>query len=175
MQLFSKLSIFLLLLFSISLSFAQCPSEMSEKEHHDYFNHLKKLKKSNTAKSDQALMYVPLTIHILQDNNGADGTEILDIFEGIRKLNKEFSKANIQFYICGTPNYIRSTTMLTYNSTIPESILPSSQNIDKTINVVYHKSIYIDGFGGAGGFAHFPGGPLRITMSRGCNHLYFNS
>lgn len=171
MKILSSTLLLLVVLFSGQLhAFGQCPSEMTDQQQEEYLHHLKEfraLKKSHRNKSIEDLMYVPLTIHIIQKDDGSEGADIKNIFNGIEKLNNEFTKAKIQFYICGDVNYIRSSQLFDYNDTIAGSILPYSHQIDSTINVVFHNSIHIKGFGYAGGFAPYPGNNIRITMSKG--------
>lgn len=168
-----KCSILAILFFLISyLSLqAQCNMGMTDLEIQRYHEHMEsyrsKLKTMRGSGVQASIMFVPITIHVINKNDGTGGETQSNILKDLELLNRTFTLANLKFYVCGNINYINSSTYFDYADTIPSTDLPTSYNVPNTINIIYYNSIYLKGFGDAGGFASFPGGPMRIYMNSG--------
>ncbi len=169
MKHFLTLSILIFTLFQFKQGSTQCVTEMSQEDHARYLKHLEEYRKSGIKRRTGAIeiMYVPLTFHVITKDDGSGGETAENILESIKYMNQHFAEANIQFYSCGPINYIASGNMYDYVDSIASTNLPSTYDVPQTINIIYYNSIYLPGFGYAGGFAYFPGGPLRIYMSKG--------
>lgn len=163
-----SLIVLFLLLISSSGVFAQCGTEMTKEEHAQYLQHLEAYKKASSTQKIAAgeIMYIPVTFHVITKDDGTGGVELDQILEGIKYMNLHFGNAEIQFYTCGPVNYVPSTGMYDYVDSVSTSHLPTTYDVAETINIIYHNTLYLSGFGYAGGFAYYPGGPLRIHMSR---------
>jgi hypothetical protein len=81
-------------------------------------------------------LYMPLTIHVLGNNNGAGYASPMKILDGICQLNDDYavSDANILYYIEGDFNYIDSTAWNNHNSILVGYQMMMANNIPNTIN-----------------------------------------
>lgn len=155
--------------FNTTSMYAQCGKVMTKEDRLHYHEHLENFKKStNGLKSTAAndWMSVPITIHVINKDDGTGGSKQTDILRDLQKLNAIFYGAKIKFYICGNIDYVNATARFDYSDTVATTNLPSSYDVLNTINVIYYHSLDLKGFGKAGGFASFPGGSLRIYMSQ---------
>lgn len=161
----SLLTFILLILGSIAM-YSQCNVSMTKEEHQRYHDYKASFAKMRVSASTDSLIYVPLTIYVITKNDGTGGESQTKILQDILILNQNFKSTNLRFYVCGTLKYINSTAYYNHIDSLTSSLVPSSYNVSGTINVIYHKSIYLNGFGYAGGFTYFPGGDMRIHMSQ---------
>jgi hypothetical protein len=163
---FSFLLVILLIFAAAGKLQAQCATDMSPEEFIRHKNHLDKYFSSAAAQRiTETPMVVPVTIHVIRKSDGSGGTGFQQILDGFTLMNRKFADAGIQFYVCGTINYINSDGMYNYYDSVSTTRLPVSYDVPNTVNVIYHNTLHLPGFGYAGGFASFPGGSLRIHMS----------
>ncbi|GLR16364.1 zinc-dependent metalloprotease [Portibacter lacus] len=79
-------------------------------------------------------VYVPLTVHILGDDNGIGYHPLSSIFENLETLNKDFEEAGITFYLAGPLNYINKTSWYDHSEFNSGSQMMNTNNVANTIN-----------------------------------------
>jgi len=83
--------------------------------------------------------WVPLKIHVFQNNDGASGTKTEDILEMICAVNDAYADQDIQFYIHEGFNFIKSTSV----NANPNFWNPTAQPIIMSNKVVNAVNVYI--------------------------------
>lgn len=63
-----------------------------------------------------ALLYVPMTVHIVGSDSGEGYTPINSILNALCTMNEDFVEANIQFYIQGNFRYINDSDFFDHSS-----------------------------------------------------------
>ena len=91
--------------------------------------------KNNTAAF--AITYVPVTAHILRQTAGTGGLSVANLNTTIDSLNKYYLPANIQFFLCGSINYIDNTTYYDFDEN-QETALTSANDVSNTINIYFN-------------------------------------
>lgn len=82
------------------------------------------------------VLYMPLTIHLLGNDNGAGHTSVMKLLDGLCQLNDDFavSNANILYYIEGNFNYIDSTAWNNHTTILAGYEMMMANNVPNTIN-----------------------------------------
>lgn len=109
----------------------------------------------------QLPIYVPLQVHIVQDDNGSAGYSYLNLMESICTLNEDFEPSGLQFYLENPVNYINKTawnTHLTYN---PGEEMMIQSNVPNMVNCY----IVSNPAGNCGYFTYRGDG---VALSKGC-------
>jgi len=117
-----------------------------------------------------SLLY-PLKIHIIRRDNGTGGSDIADINQAIDVMNDDFQPINMEFYVCGSVNYIDNTSYYDFNMADEQNI--SVNDVPGLINIYFSNGLEdIDGTPLCGK-SHWPGEPDRIFMNNPpCNGGY---
>ncbi len=82
--------------------------------------------------------YIPIQFHIVGTNNGTGYIKIEDVFEGVCKLNEDYSDTDLQFYFNGTFNYINMDAMYDLNfPNVPFAVNQAYSNnkVNNAINI----------------------------------------
>ena len=82
------------------------------------------------------MLYVPLTLHILGDDNGNDYISMMKVLDGVCGLNNDFSgsDAAMHYYIEGDIRYIDSTAWYNHTNNVDGYNMMMQKNIPNTIN-----------------------------------------
>ena len=82
------------------------------------------------------VLYMPLTIHLLGNDNGAGHTSIMKLLDGLCQLNDDFavSDAHMLYYIEGDFNYIDSTAWNNHTAILSGYEMMMANNVPNTIN-----------------------------------------
>lgn len=114
--------------------------------------------------------------HVFRNNDGSEGISNEDLAIGLSYLNAFYYDAGLEFYYCGSPDYINNTDLYNYNEDSPdndsETDIRSAINMsNEAINILFVKNITLSGGFGACGYAYFPHSDNYynfIMMNEGC-------
>lgn len=97
---------------------------------------LKKYQKSPQvyAKKGDTTLYVPISIHVLNNDNGNASFSTQKILSNFCQLNEDFAPSNIQFFIEGDINYINNTAWNSHDHITTGYEMMIMNNIPNTIN-----------------------------------------
>ena len=79
-------------------------------------------------------LYVPLTIHIVSNDDGEGQVISSNLIASLCTLNQDFADANIEFYIQDDFRYLSSTDMHIHTSTTDAAFQMFDLNVSNTIN-----------------------------------------
>ncbi len=98
--------------------------------------------------------YIAIKAHILRKPDGSGGLSLTDLNKALAQTNALYINAGIQFYLCGSPNYINSSLYYDFTNS-QETALCGVNDVTNAINVYFTNSI---SFGGTpvSGYAYFP-------------------
>ncbi len=154
-----KILFFLFLLLNIGL-FAQkdnfCGTKGGRSE---WLKNYQKNKKSITTRGD-TLLYVPLTVHILGDDNGKGYFGYNQFLDAFCTLNNDFAPVNIQFFLASPVSYINKTAWYGHAEFQAGSEMMEANNVPNTINCY----IVANPAGNCG--YDYPG--VGIALNKGC-------
>ena len=89
--------------------------------------------------------YIPVSIHIIGEDNGAGYYSYENVLDKFCELNAVFEHANIQFYLAGDPNYINNSNWYAIDvNTNPWDTaqhVGQIHNIDSTYNCYINESL----------------------------------
>jgi PKD repeat protein len=97
---------------------------------------------------------LPLTVHIVRNSNGSGGISLKDFYDAFDRLNAQYIPAAVQFYICGSVNYIDDDNITDFEKNTDVSLL-NSYLVAKTFNL-FIVDAYTSSGSGACGFAYYP-------------------
>ena len=124
------------------------------------------------APADPAQTCIPVLIHIVRTDLGTGGFSPNLVSKAIGQLNNAFIESNVQFYACGI-NFIDNSDFFNYNNNDTDDDdlgdFAAGQEVTNAANVFVVNSIFLDGFGGAAGFAYYPANfsySNRIVMDK---------
>lgn len=109
-------------------------------------------------KSDEVI-FVPLTIHVVGDDNGVGFFGLERILKAFCTLNRDFEPANIRFYIEGDIRYISNSSYADHTFSIGWQMM-QAENISNTINCYI-----VEDPAGACGYAYYSAG---IALKKDC-------
>ncbi len=107
---------------------------------------------------------LPVAIHIIQNENSHANSfhaceptaEVKLVLDDLADANELFKPHDIQFFLCGEINFIRSNLLNAINMDVQsETNRFNSYNIRNVINIYYVHSIYSE-YWRVGGYAYFP-------------------
>lgn len=105
------------------------------------------------------VLYVPVTVHIVGDNNGNGYFARWGVLEAFCTLNEDFEQAGIQFFIEGNFRYHNNTNW--YNHTFQQgSQMMNQKNVPNTINCYI-----VDSPAGNCGYSMYH---LGIALAKSC-------
>ena len=127
--------------------------------------------KSHSIGAKNEKIYIPVKIHINQKTDGTGGVSMEYVREDLEQANEVFSTIGVEFIICGSPNYLKSSSW--YDSGIiftPSTInMLESNDYANHINIYFNKRLKRTSSSGlVCGFAYFPYGEERIFMDNDC-------
>ncbi len=130
-------------------------------------------KEDNYALAENAPTCLPVKLHIVRTDAGTGGFNENEIAEAFADLSTGFKDIGIDFYVCGGINYIDNSDFYTYNTADPdndiETDFTAGEIVTDAINFFIVNTIFLDGFGGAAGYASFPSSSInsnKIVMTK---------
>ncbi|HAK80882.1 MAG TPA: hypothetical protein DCM71_29235 [Runella sp.] len=104
----------------------------------------------------QTVQYIPIKAHVLRRSDGTGGLSIADLNTALAQINSYYINvgSGLQFYFCGSPNYINNTTLYDYDNT-EESTLCNANDVTNAINVYFPNTIQFGSLA-VSGYAYFP-------------------
>ncbi|MBK9328930.1 MAG: hypothetical protein IPM95_06350 [Sphingobacteriales bacterium] len=105
---------------------------------------------------------IPIKIHIVRNNSGFTALDTSFIRKGINYINKQFLNSGLEFYVCGSYNYINNSIFYNLNNS-EYSPLNNTFGIANVINLYMVDTLTIGG-SNAQGVAPTPGGGLWIMI-----------
>jgi hypothetical protein len=82
-------------------------------------------------------LYVPLTIHIVGNNDGSNFYREQNLVQALCTLNADFAPSGIQFYVPGPIRYIRSTEYSSHTTIHKGAEMMFKYNVPNTINTYF--------------------------------------
>lgn len=162
-----KLLAVLLLLGSSSFSFAQqsisqggCGTVTSQEELQSVYDFVQH-NPAAYAKGSATVDTIPLTIHIVGDNDGNGYYSITDLFKVICQLNERFKPVNFYYYIKWPIRYINNTSYYVHNYTSGAQMMRAN-NVNGTVNVYF-----VDDPAGACGYYTY--GQDAVAIKKSCS------
>jgi hypothetical protein len=98
--------------------------------------------------------YIPVKAHIVRRNDGTGGLSTASLNMAIAEANAFYINANIQFFLCGSINYINSNTYYNFDKS-EEDALVASHYVNNALNIYFMGNV-TNGSSGLCGYAHFP-------------------
>ncbi|MCB0547237.1 MAG: zinc-dependent metalloprotease [Phaeodactylibacter sp.] len=105
------------------------------------------------------LLYVPLTIHIVGNDNGSGYFPVSRVLDAFCTLNKDFEASNIQFFIEGELNYIDNSEYYDHDFRQGQEMM-EEYNVDNTINCYI-----VSNPAGNCGYAYYG---LGVALNKSC-------
>ena len=107
-----------------------------------------------SARVAAGISYIPIKAHIVRNSDGSGGLSLTDLNKSLLQTNRLFINSNIQFYFCGSPNYINNTAYYDYNNS-SESAMCASNDVNNAINIYFINTITFGGIA-VSGYTYFP-------------------
>ena len=132
-----------------------------------YENEYYSLKETKTS---TALTSIPVKVHIVTNDDGSGGIDILDVIEELSEVNSYFQNSFVEFYVCDDVDYINSSSLYDFDSDTQQDLLFSNHQAD-ILNIYFVNDISF-GAGGACGYTYLPGNTDQyydvIVMDNDC-------
>ncbi len=110
---------------------------------------------------DTAWLYVPLTVHILGDDNGSGYFQADKTFQALCELNADYAPSRIRYYLTGTFDYINKTEWYSHKTFGPGAQMMNQSNFPDCLN----SYIVADPAGNCG---YYSGQQDGVALSKGC-------
>lgn len=109
---------------------------------------------------------IPIKFHVVRKNNGTGGATLQQLAIGIANLNHIYLDAGLEFFICGSVDYINDSDFYNFNTNSPDSDVEGDfcDSVDNmhALNVYIVESITLGSFQAAG-YASFPSDNIQST------------
>ncbi len=117
----------------------------------------RQLTKNARVTQSMASQYLPIKAHILRRTDGTGGLSLANLNTALAQINLYFLNvgAGVQFYFCGSPDFIDNTALFDYDSS-EESALCNTRDVSDAINIYFANTIQ-SGATQVSGYAYFPG------------------
>jgi len=140
------LSLFTFILFGVTISAQDILPCATPPVKSDW---LKKYQKSPHfyAKKGDTILHVPVSLHVLNNDNGSNPFSIKKVLGNFCQLNEDFASSNIQFFIEGDINHINNTAWNNHDHVSIGYEMMIMNNVPNTINCYI-----VDRAAGAGGY-----------------------
>lgn len=110
---------------------------------------------------NNATLYVPVTVHIVGDNQGGGYLAVKSVLNAFCTLNEDFTSANIQFFIQGNIRFINRTEYYEHDSNSDGARMNNEFGVARTIN-----SYFVSNAADAAGYATGIGGTGVVIAKR---------
>lgn len=88
-------------------------------------------------KGPDTILYIPLTIHIVGNDNGAGYYAMNSLIRAMCRLNEDFAQANIQFFIEGEVRYINNSAYYNHETVLEGATMMFAENVPNTLNCYF--------------------------------------
>lgn len=88
-------------------------------------------------RSMDTTLYVPLTIHLVGQDNGSGYFGQDQLLNALCKLNADYEEANIRFYVEGDINFIPNSAWNNHSSVLEGAEMMFLNNVENTINCYF--------------------------------------
>lgn len=112
-------------------------------------------------RSLDTLLYVPLTLHLVGDDDGSNYLRISTLKESMCKLNQDYAETNIQFFIAGDIRFLANSAYNRHESVLDGAEMMFANNVANTLNIYFVD----DPAGNCGYNLPYAG----IAMNEGCS------
>jgi len=162
-----KLLTALLLLGSSTFSFAQqtiaqggCGTVTSPQQQQEIYDFVQR-NPAAYAKGTAVVDTIPLTIHIVGDDNGGGYYSLTDLFKVVCQLNERFKPVNFYYYIKWPIRYINNTSYYVHNYSSGAQMMRGN-NVSGTVNIYF-----VDDPSGACGYYTY--GQDAVAIKKSCS------
>ena len=80
------------------------------------------------------LIYIPMTIHIVSNDNGEGGFSIANLTAAMCTLNEDFEESNLQFFIDGPIRYHNRSDYYNHETVLDGAYMMFDENVPGTLN-----------------------------------------
>ncbi len=103
--------------------------------------------------ADETVYNIPLTIHIVGNDQGSGYYKLSYLLDALCKLNEDYLAVGFHFYLFGEVNYINRTSLYEHTSSFGLSSVINQNNVDNTANIYFVQDPagncgYYSGWGG---------------------------
>ncbi len=158
--------IFFTALLKINGLFAQDCGTNITTEQLEFVNSLDFSKSDFSARTEQAIVEIPLKLHVVRQSNGEGGISTTALNNAITKLNSFYSNSSIRFFQFQDINYIDDDELYDF-STSNEGKVAVPNDVSRVINVYFFNSIKSAG-SNLCGYTYFPPSADRVMMVNSC-------
>ncbi|MCB0586532.1 MAG: zinc-dependent metalloprotease [Phaeodactylibacter sp.] len=88
-------------------------------------------------RSVDTTLYVPLTIHLVGQDNGSGYFSQAQLLDVLCRLNSDYEEANIQFFIEGDINYLPNSAWNDHETVLEGAEMMFLNNVEHTINTYF--------------------------------------
>jgi hypothetical protein len=113
-------------------------------------------------RSPEDLVFIPMTVHIVQNDDGNNGYSTTALQGTLCSLNEQFLPSNMQFYMKGKINYIDNSILNNAEDFNIDFSLFTSQKVNNTINVFFVSDA-------SGNCGYFSRGPDIVVIRKSCS------
>jgi hypothetical protein len=158
-----KLILLSLLVFSANILFAQKENfnVCGTTEVSPWLEHYLANKDLYNSDIPEAPIYIPLTVHILGDDEGNGYYTKSQIMPALCRLNEDFAPSNIQFFVEDDFNYINNTSWYDHENFGSGVEMMRQNNIARTINCYIVRNP-------AGNCGYYAPGGDAVALNKGC-------
>lgn len=166
--LFCFLFLNLMLLFTLSQAQDKvCGTEPTPEQIEEMDRYREEIQRFELDPNNLSRAMVPITAHIIRQSNGSGGLTQSQLTSALAIVNSYYQNANIEFYLCGSINYINNSTYYDFDAN-DQSTLISTYNVANTINIYFANSVTSSTGSPLCGYTYFPGGPEIVAMDNSC-------
>ena len=119
-------------------------------------------------KGSDTTLYVPLTIHIVGDDNGNGYFSRGALLRALCRLNEDYEQANIHFFVEGDIRYINSSVYYNHTSVLQGAEMMFANNVANTLNCYFVN----DPAGNCGYNLPYAGIAMRKSCSQPTDHTW---
>lgn len=103
---------------------------------------------------------LPITVHVLGDNNGIGYLQLGTLFGSLEALNKDFAETGISFFLSGPINYVNNSSWYSHQGFATGTQMMLANNVANTINCYI-----VENAAGNCGYRSFNGDAIVIAKA----------
>ncbi len=132
----------------------------------EFMNSLDYSKSDFSARTEQAIVEIPLKFHVVRQSNGEGGISASALNNALVKLNTFYENADIRFFQYQDINYIDNDDLYDFDASEERRVaVPNDER--RVINVYFFNSMTSSG-SNLCGYTYFPPSADRVMMVNGC-------
>lgn len=128
----------------------------------EWFEHYIQNKEHYQFDRTEDIVWVPMTVHVLGDDNGNGYFPPRTLFAAICQLNEDFATADMQFYLEDDFNYIDNSSWYDHETFGDGIIMMRTNNVANTVNCYIVQNP-------AGTCGYYSGQGNAVAISKSCN------